>query len=82
MSNPALGFGDCWHEYHDDVSLTADYLVRTEGYTAEQLLRFIEKPWNYTTEHDLAVEQRDNELAAERAEWGWRMARDEEVASV
>lgn len=43
-----------WTDDHENICLTAKYLVRTEGYSAEDLLNFIEKPWRYENEYNEA----------------------------
>lgn len=37
-----------WYERHDNVAAVAHYLVEEEGWTAEQLLGFLDKPWNWS----------------------------------
>lgn len=50
-----------WFESHDNRVLTASYMVDV-GATTEELLHFIEKPWDYGDEYRLALE-RDAETA-------------------
>lgn len=39
-----------WHCCHDNLTTLARHLIDEEGYDAEQMLRFFEKPWKWTEE--------------------------------
>lgn len=42
--------GDPWYSDYRNIVELADWMVHAEGYTAEQLLWFIERPYRYTEE--------------------------------
>lgn len=43
-----------WSDSHDNIVMTASYLVHSAGFSAENLLHFIEKPWHYDAEYEAA----------------------------
>jgi hypothetical protein len=43
-----------WSDDHSNIVLTASYLVYSEGFSAENLFHFIEKPWHYDAEYEAA----------------------------
>jgi hypothetical protein len=55
-----------WADDHNNICLTADYLVNSLGYKAENLLHFIEKPWHYKEQYEAALKDYNDEIAAEK----------------
>ena len=59
---------DSWDADYDNVLLVGEYLVRSEGYSSEDLLHFFSKPWHYSDEYRKAVAwDREEDAAFEAA---------------
>lgn len=55
-----------WYEIHDNLCLTASWMANN-GYKADDLAYFVEKPYKYESEFNEAKAAYDAEIAAEKS---------------
>ena len=48
-----------WYDYYENIHTLASFLANEKGYSMDNLLHFLEKPWHYTSEYEEMVEWRN-----------------------